>query len=350
MGMMTERKKGISTVTKVFPYLKADDFEFERLMPLVRRRAKSRLDNHPWWDMSDEEIIQSAGLYDTDTVTGQSGYNLAAVLLFGKEHIILSCTSATYVTDCLLRRENVDRYDDRLRVSCNLIDAYSHIMGFVGRHTLDKFFIEEDQSVSIRDKIARELVSNILVHREYTSAFPAKVIIERDRIVTENWCMPRRPGKLDPDTFTPQPKNPLLANFFVNIGFADALGSGVRNLYKYTKIYAGGEPELIEGDVFKTIVPLGVWGVVVGDTMSDHVQMSDHVSDKMSDKTKMSDKNARGALIAYLRGNGEVTAAEAAKILNRSVSTARRVLSGLAAEGVVAASGANRNRTYRAVR
>jgi len=34
------------------------------------------------------------------------------------------------------------------------------------------------------------------------------------------------------------------------------MGSGIRNLYKYTKIYSGGEPELIEGDVFKTIVPL----------------------------------------------------------------------------------------------
>ena len=56
---------------------------------------------------------------------------------------------------------------------------------------------------------------------------------------------------------SPYPKNPLLANFFVQIGRADTLGSGVRNLYKFTKIYSGGEPELIDGDVFMTIVPLG---------------------------------------------------------------------------------------------
>jgi ATP-dependent DNA helicase RecG len=49
-----------------------------------------------------------------------------------------------------------------------------------------------------------------------------------------------------------------LANFFINIGRADALGSGVRNLLKYTKIYSGGEPELIEGDVFRTFAPLGL--------------------------------------------------------------------------------------------
>ncbi len=52
-------------------------------------------------------------------------------------------------------------------------------------------------------------------------------------------------------TFSPYPKNPLLASFFVNIGRADTLGSGMRNLYKYTKLYSHAEPVLTEGDVFK---------------------------------------------------------------------------------------------------
>lgn len=34
------------------------------------------------------------------------------------------------------------------------------------------------------------------------------------------------------------------------------MGSGVRNIYKYNKIYSGANPEFIEGDVFKTIIPL----------------------------------------------------------------------------------------------
>ena len=33
-------------------------------------------------------------------------------------------------------------------------------------------------------------------------------------------------------------------------------GSAVRNIYKYNKVYSGAEPVFIEGDVFKTIVPL----------------------------------------------------------------------------------------------
>ncbi|MDR0672035.1 MAG: DeoR family transcriptional regulator, partial [Oscillospiraceae bacterium] len=246
-----------------------------------------------------------------------------------------------YVTDCIVRRDNLDRYDDRLRVSCNLIEAFNKIIEFISKHTLDRFYLEGALSVSPRSKIARELVSNLLSHREFTSTVPAKVIIECDRIVTENWCLPRRSGKLDPAAFTPQPKNPLIANFFVNINYADTLGSGVRNLYKYTKIYTnGGEPELIEGDVFRTIVPLSLMRA------SNNAQMSDKMSDNHRASDNVSDQTTRDKLLAYLRENGEVTAAEAAKVLARSAQTARRLLSELVATGAVIASGANRNRKY----
>jgi ATP-dependent DNA helicase RecG len=76
--------------------------------------------------------------------------------------------------------------------------------------------------------------------------------------VAENWNRALRHGHIDPKNFEPYPKNPILARFFVNIGNADTLGSGVRNLVKYTKIYSGGEPELIEGNIFKTIIPLAM--------------------------------------------------------------------------------------------
>ena len=30
----------------------------------------------------------------------------------------------------------------------------------------------------------------------------------------------------------------------------------MRNTYKYTRLYSGGEPQFIEGDIFRTIIPL----------------------------------------------------------------------------------------------
>lgn len=40
---------------------------------------------HPWAEMTDVEMLKSAGLYGNDLVTGERGYNLAAILLLGKD-------------------------------------------------------------------------------------------------------------------------------------------------------------------------------------------------------------------------------------------------------------------------
>ena len=111
-----------------------------------------------------------------------------------------------------------------------------------------------DASISIRDAILREIASNILIHREYRNAFPAKLIIERGFVRTENSNKPHGFGRLNPATFTPFPKNPVIAAFFREIHRADELGSGMRNMMKYGKAYGGEDPEMIEGDVFRTIV------------------------------------------------------------------------------------------------
>ena len=213
--------------------------------------------DHPWKDMDDMQLLRNAGLYEENFLTGEKGFNLAAVLLLGKDEVIQSCCPG-YRTDAIFRDEHPDRYDDRLIVETNLVESYDLLTGFIAKHTNDKFFLIDGATTSVRDIISREIVGNVLVHREFSSAFPAKIIIEPDRILTENWNRPQFPGKIDPASFTPYPKNPIIAKFFVNIGLADTLGSGTRNLYACSRIYCGGEPSLEEGDVFRIFVPLKV--------------------------------------------------------------------------------------------
>jgi len=40
--------------------------------------------------------------------------------------------------------------------------------------------------------------------------------------------------------------NTTIAKFFKEIGWVDELGSGVRNIYKYNKIYSGVEPTFLK--------------------------------------------------------------------------------------------------------
>ena len=84
----------------------------------------------------------------------------------------------------------------------------------------------------------------------------AKMVIERERILVENGNRAHGIGALDIRTFKPFAKNPTISKVFREIGFADELGSGMRNSYKYTRLYSGAEPEFIEGDVFEIVIPL----------------------------------------------------------------------------------------------
>ena len=101
-----------------------------------------------------------------------------------------------------------------------------------------------------------ERIANTLIHREFTSSYTAKFVIEKDRMYTENANRSSGDGIITPDNMEPNPKNPIIASFFRNIGWSDRLGSGVRNIFKYSKYYSGEEPEFVEGDVFRIIVPL----------------------------------------------------------------------------------------------
>ncbi len=59
-----------------------------------------------------------------------------------------------------------------------------------------------------RDDIRVNLI-NLLIHREFSNAFPAKFIIEKDRVYIENANRARVVGEIDPSNFSPYPKNPV---------------------------------------------------------------------------------------------------------------------------------------------
>ncbi|GAB6060836.1 winged helix-turn-helix domain-containing protein [Desulfonatronum parangueonense] len=105
-----------------------------------------------------------------------------------------------------------------------------------------------------RNQVSREVASNLLIHREYASGVPARLVIEREKVTTYNANRAHGFGALDPDSFAPYPKNPVIGAFFREIDRADELGSGMRNMMKYGKLYGGADPQLVEGNAFRMIV------------------------------------------------------------------------------------------------
>ena len=251
---MYARKQGSYFVNKVFPNLALDCLD-SSIIARVRKRASIRNQNHSWKDMTDEELLRSANLILIDPQTGRDGLTLAAILLFGKDNAIMSVLPQ-HKTDAIFRVVNKDRYDDRDVITTNLIDSYDRLIAFGQKHLNDLFVLDGIVNVSARDRILREIVSNTLAHRDYSSGFPAKMIIDDEKIVVENSNLAHGIGALDIKKFEPFPKNPPISKVFREIGLADELGSGMRNTYKYTRLYSATDPIFEEGDVFRTIVPL----------------------------------------------------------------------------------------------
>jgi ATP-dependent DNA helicase RecG len=152
-------------------------------------------------------------------------------------------------------------------------------------------------------------------------------------------------GKLDPDNFTPRSKNPIIARFFVNIGYADELGSGMRNLYRYTRIYTdGAEPELVEGDIFRAIIPLGADNPVKTD---DPLNPLKNPLNPLMDSLADAEKAFLSALLPYFIKHEWIDNTMARESAAVSPATVRRHMKRLVDIGVLEARGTTKNRQYR---
>lgn len=353
IAQMYIRKQNIFTERKIYPYAGMEDLRLD-LLPKIRIMAQNHAGGqHPWIAMEDKELLKSAGLYGRDVVTGEEGFNLAALMLLGKDDVILN-VAPTYVTDALVRKVNVDRYDDREIIKTNLIESYNQLLEFGRKNLPDKFFLEDTVNKSLRNTIVREMVSNTLMHREFTSSYTAKFVIERERMYVENANRATKEGFITVDNLEPNPKNPIIASFFRNIGYADQLGSGVRKLFKYCKFYSGKEPEFVEGDVFRIIVPLDenysfdfeANNRVVNETLKDKTATLDCDLKKKKDKVATLNCNfgtkEELEIVQLIKENPSITQKELQQRTGISLGTIKRILPKLQEKGIIDREGGKR--------
>ena len=346
---MYARKQSTYFVNKVYPNLGMEHLDFD-IIQRAKKMAVSRVENHAWTNMSEEEILRSTGLILTNPDTGKEGITLAAILLFGKDSSIMSVLPQ-YKTDAIFRVKNLDRYDDREVIITNLIDSYRRLMDFGKKHLNDVFVLDGDQSVSARDKILREIVSNILSHRDYANAYTAQFVIERDVMYTKNSNLPHGHGELQLNRFEPFPKNPPISKVFREIGYADELGSGMRNTNKYTKLYSGGTPAFIEDNIFEIRIPIAnVAGLQVGPEEAEKVPIKSAVKKvpiiSMSKKYQAKTLQNFSDIEKYLKENGETPTSALCEALGIKERRMRDILSDMEQEGIIVGTGEKRDRRY----
>jgi ATP-dependent DNA helicase RecG len=315
------------TENKVFPWLQMSDFvqeDFDKVRKIVSANTEG---THPWIAMSNDEILRASKLYRKDEKTGQEGYTMAAALLFGTE-VTVGTVCPHYRIDALCRKDDVDRYDDRDVIECNLIQAYSRLMAFVQKHTPDRFFLEGISRESIRDIIFREMTCNLLIHREYAVNYHTSLTVYKETVVTENWNIPYMMGKITPENLTPHSKNPNIAAFFRQLKWVEDLGSGVRKMFHYCPLYLKDKnalPIMEEGDVFKLTIRYerkGAYNTADFDRVSN---------------IKHADK-----ILELIQANPKITIPEMAQNLSVTSRTIDRILSKLVEEKIIEREGSRK--------
>jgi ATP-dependent DNA helicase RecG len=334
---MIIRKQNFYTEKTVYPWVSEADLDLEVLSD-VRREVRAARADHPWLSMDDGELLKSSRLWSRDPATGEYGFNLAAVMLLGKQETILD-VAPVYRTDVVLQRSSNGRYDDRLVCKSNLVKAYGEISDFCRKWMPDVFSLDEGGSrISVRDIIVRELVVNTLIHREYTSPHIARITIDADGIHTHNASRALYAGPVTLENLDPTPKNPVIANFFTQMGRSEELGSGVRNLYKCSRLYSGRFPRMSDGDSFEAFVPTPLSAADAGSGKASGVLL------RKRDRTAA---EVEGAAMALVAKYGAVPASEiAAEVTTVGERTVRRYLSGMVDEGRLSVKKRGRGTVY----
>ena len=346
---MMARKQGYYSERTVYPWVTEDDLEMD-LLDAVRDALHANDADHPWLALSDGEFLRAARLYGRDQLTGERGFNLAAVALLGKEDAILD-VMPLYRTDAILRRVETDRYDDRLVCRSNLIRAYDELVGFCEKWLPDSFVLDGGQRKSARDVIVRELVCNCLIHREFVSPHIARITIDREGIRTDNASRALFAGPVTLESLDPTPKNPIIANLFTQMGRSEELGSGTRNLYKFSRLYTGKDPVLEDGDRFTAFVPVPpVMASMMGNEgdrkTAKETERNEVVSGSRTNCTRAEIESAVDDLIARYGSFSASSVSE--RVASVGERTVRRYLADMVKEGKLVSAPRGRSTTYQA--
>jgi len=159
----------------------------------------------------------------------------AAYLLFKNKHSISTTIE-------LGRFQDPITIKDTSRSQADLIAQVDDVMSFVKKHMTVALIItgevENKQHWQYPLEAIREIVLNMIIHRDYRSNADSVVKIFDDKIEFYN------PGKLPDEisvedllknNYKSSPRNKSVAEFFKNIGLIEKYGSGIGRIINYFK-------------------------------------------------------------------------------------------------------------------
>ena len=212
------------------------DIDIETLHQ-YRQTFASLQPTHPWVGISDMEFLKKIGAYATEFETGEEGFTLAGILMFGKyDSITNNSGNPGFFVDY---RERIATDDPNVRWTnriypdgmweANLyqfyVRVYNRLIQSLPRPFMMKDGIRQEETPA-HDAV-REALINCIIHEDVNAM--GHIIVER----TEDALIFRNPGMM---LVSKQQyfeggrsicRNPILQRMFMRLGRAEKAGSGV---------------------------------------------------------------------------------------------------------------------------
>ncbi len=233
----------------IIPELLWSDMQ-PRLIERLRMQAVAHNPEHAWKDLHDEALLHDAGLARLNPDTGMIGFTLGALLLVGTDAAFRARFPMQGQGTQAVYRPGKWRRGEREDLRMNLLETHDRLMAFAARHLPDAIKTTPNgETINLRDTILSEVFANSLIFRDYARPFPARFVIEADRVFMENGMAPAR--KSDPKSSP----NPLLANVFTEIGLGRKQAAKSSQASLWGKAYFGMLPMVVEGSVYRILAP-----------------------------------------------------------------------------------------------
>jgi ATP-dependent DNA helicase RecG len=312
--------------------------------------------NHSEADLSKEKIskfikkvkqndgITRLGLSNTDILTKmeilrEGKVTFGAYLLFAKDYCSIS--------DVQIGRFKSDiTIIDSISLNTDLFREIDEIMVFIKKHLKVEYIITGEPQRTERfdypmDAI-REIVVNMIVHRDYRDSSASIIKIFDNRIEFYN------PGKLYggitiqnllSGNYTSKSRNKLIARAFKDAGMIERYGSGIMRIRKICKEYGIKEPVFNEVfDGFQVIL----YNEKIMDKVINITDVQKNIKRKRKNDLENDLENRHGTIIKFIKSNTKVSMLKLSKVLNVSPATIKRDIEQLKMNGLIERVGANK--------
>jgi ATP-dependent DNA helicase RecG len=262
----------------------------------------------------------------------------ACYLLFAKENNL-------YATIELGFFENDTVIKDSARVKADLFTEVEEVMTFIRKNIRKEIIITGEPQNTERWEYPltaiRELVLNMIVHRDYTSPYDSIVKVFPDKIELYNpGALPDNISiqQLVDDAYVSQPRNKLIAEMFKESGFIEKYGSGIKRV-----ITAFAEMNLPTPDFIAT--PSGFKVIAYGKARPKKI--GEAVENVPENVPENGSEIRLNAIIKLIENRAEISMIDLSNILQVTHKTIKRDVEKLKAKGLLERVGPDKGGYWR---